>query len=190
MKQVILIGDSIRMGYQETVRQELKDEAVVWAPGPNGGNSRNVLENLVEWTVERKPDLIHINCGLHDLKTEFGEDHKAVSPEEYAENVEKILQILIRDTSAKVIWAQTTPVNESWHHERKGFDRFEADVIAYNALAKTKCDRVGVPIHTLYDVVIGAGRDGLLVQDGVHFTEEGSAILGRAVAETIRSNLN
>ena len=189
MKKVVLIGDSIRMGYEETVRKELKDEAEVWAPGPNGGNSRNVLENLEEWAVSRRPDLIHINCGLHDLKTEFGDEEQAVPPDEYAENVEQILQILVRDTSAKIIWAQTTPVNESWHHERKGFDRFEADVSTYNELAKTKCNRVGVHINNLYDVVMGAARDDLLVQDGVHFNEDGSNLLGAAVARVIRDHL-
>ena len=189
MKQVTLIGDSIRMGYEKTVRQELEGEAEVWAPGPNGGNSGNILAHLTEWAISRQPDLIHINCGLHDLKKEFGEERQAIPPEEYAKNVEEILQALLRDTNATVIWAQTTPVNEIWHHERKGFDRFEADVITYNELAKSICDRVGVHVNNLYDVVNEAGRDKILVPDGVHFSDEGSGILGRAVAETIRDHI-
>ena len=74
MKKVILIGDSIRMGYQPTVQQALLNQAHVWVPQENGGTSTNVLAHLDEWILSHRPDIVHLNCGLHDLKTEFAAD--------------------------------------------------------------------------------------------------------------------
>ena len=106
--------------------------------------------------------------------------------QEYRENVEQILRTIKENTQAKVIWAVTTPVNEKWHHERKGFDRFEADVDAYNREAIQIAGKLGVRINNLYEVIMKSGRDKLLTKDGVHFTEEGSELLGHAVAEAVR----
>ena len=44
-----------------------------------------------------------------------------------------------------------------------------------------------VEINDLYQVVVDHGVEKMLGPDGVHFTEEGSAILGRAVAAAIRA---
>ena len=189
MPLVILIGDSIRMGYQRVVQEELRAEAEVWGPTQNGGTSSNVLAHLDEWVISQNPDIVHLNCGLHDIKREFGVKDNNVPLKEYQENVEQILQTILEKTKAKVIWVMTTPVNERWHHERKGFDRFEADVEAYNQEATQIAQKPGVRINNLHAVVMEAGRDRLLQQDGVHFTEEGSALLGSAVAEAIRSCL-
>ena len=71
MPEVIPIGNSIRMGYQDAVQQELGDAAAVWEAEENGGNSRNVLTHRDEWVLSRKPDLVHINCGLYDLSKEL-----------------------------------------------------------------------------------------------------------------------
>ncbi|MFQ6044503.1 MAG: SGNH/GDSL hydrolase family protein, partial [Candidatus Poribacteria bacterium] len=107
--------------------------------------------------------------------------------QEYRENVEQILRTIKQKTRAEVIWATTTPVNEQWHHETKGFDRFEADVDAYNREATQIAPKLCVRINNLYEVVMKSGRDRLLTKDGVHFTEEGSVSLSRAVAEAVRS---
>ena len=72
MKRVVLIGDSIRMGYQATACRELEGLAEVWKPEQNGGTTQKVLENLDEWAIAQKPDIVHVNCGLHDLRKEFG----------------------------------------------------------------------------------------------------------------------
>jgi len=79
---------------------------------------------------------------------------------------------------------------ERWHHERKGFDRFEADVGAYNAAALEIARRLGVQVNDLFEVVMRSGRDELLQKDGVHFTEAGSKLLGEAVAAAIRGLLD
>ena len=186
---IILIGDSIRMGYQAAVAGELEGIAEIWGPEQNGGNSENVLNHLDEWALEREAAVIHVNCGLHDLRKDFGADRHAIEPEDYERNLRQILGRLKVEFGGQVVWATTTPVNEQWHHANKGFDRFEADVDEYNRIASGIAGELGVPIDDLFSVVVDAGRDRVLRDDGVHFTEEGSALLGKAVADFIRPYL-
>lgn len=190
MPQVVLIGDSIRMGYQKTVVAALEGMAEVWVPEVNGGDSRKVLEHVDEWAVQRRPRVVHVNCGLHDLKKDFGTGTAQVPLDEYRDNVRQILTRLQSATDATVIWASTTPVDEKLHHANKGFDRFEADVDAYNAAAAAICGELGVQIDDLFGVVERAGKGDLLTQDGVHFVEAGSRMLGEAVAGCIKGHLS
>ena len=193
MKNVILIGDSIRMGYQSFVKAECATSAQIWAPEENGGNSRNVLEHLDEWVLSRRPDLVHVNCGLHDIRREFGAG-PVVPLAEYRANVETILRRILEVTdahgaSSRLIWATMTPVDQQRHHETKGFDRFSADVLSYNRAAVAVCQELEVPVDDLFVVVTKAGPSRLLLPDGVHFSEEGYRILGRAVADVLRKSL-
>ena len=189
MQKVVLIGDSIRMGYQEVVRRALAGAAEIWSPEQNGGTTRNVLDHLEEWVIDQQPDVAHLNCGLHDVKKEFGAAETAIPLLPYEDNVRQILQRVQRETGAAVIWATTTPVNETWHHQNKGFDRFEADVEAYNQVAVRLAGELGVPVNDLFGLITRSGRDEYLTPDGVHFTDEGSALLGQAVAAFIRPYL-
>lgn len=189
MQQLILIGDSIRMGYQADVIRELANLADVWAPTQNGGNSANILQHLDEWIISRSPDVVHINCGLHDLRKDFDTGEPAISINQYESNLRALLKRILAETNCTVTWAMTTPVNEIWHHERKGFDRLEADVASYNAVACKVVDDLDIPINDLFRVITDAGRDNYLTPDGVHFTPEGSALLGKAVAEFVKPYL-
>ena len=191
MKSVILIGDSIRMGYQTYVERLLADFATVWGPEKNGETSQNILNNLEEWVISRDADIIHINAGLHDIKRQYGAMRGAadnlVPAETYRKNVDKIFGTIKKSKpDAKLIWATTTPVNYHWHHEQKGFDRYEEDVENYNLVALELARKHSVEINDLYRLVMRSGRDRLLVKDGVHFTEEGYKMIGKAVAECIR----
>jgi isoamyl acetate esterase len=188
-RQVILIGDSIRMGYQDTVKQELAGLADVWAPDSNGFDSRNVLAQLDDWVIARAPDVVHLNCGLHDIKRPFGAADCAVPIQEYEQNARRILERVTKETGARLLWASTTPVNQKWHHDRKNFDRFEADVTAYNRAAAHIASDLAIPLNDLYATITAVGRDLLLQQDGVHFTPEGCALLGRKVADFVRQYL-
>ena len=189
MKDVVLLGDSIRIGYEETVREQLSDRASVWAPEEATGSSDNLRSRLDEWVLPRHADLVHINAGLHDIKKPFNTGIAAVPPERYADNVHAILMRLKDETETALVWALTTPVNYEWHHRIKNADRFEEDVVAYNAAASTVCRELGVAVDDLFSLVSAAGRDELLLADGVHFKPEGYALLGEAVADCIRSVL-
>jgi lysophospholipase L1-like esterase len=189
MTTVVLIGDSIRMGYESAVRRELAGVAEVWTPEENGGTSANVLLHLDKWVVKRRPDIVHVNCGLHDLARSFGSGVPRVDLAQYANNVKAIAGRILAETGAALIWATTTPVNERRHRATKDFDRFEADVDAYNAAAIAVAGTLRVRVNDLYAEVMRSERDRLLLADGVHFSEEGYALLGRAVSDAIRAEM-
>lgn len=186
MKKVILIGDSIRMGYQPFVRQELADCANVWGPEENGGTSANVLAHLDEWAISRPAEIIHLNCGLHDLGGAFDAADPGALLSQYRANLEEIFGRILDETGARLIWAATTPVNERWQHKNWGFDQIQAEGLAYNTASVEIARRKDILVNDLYSVVMDAGRDTLLQEDGIHFTESGYRVLGRAVARVIR----
>ena len=180
--EVILIGDSIRLGYQPYVQVELEEFATVWGPEVNGGSSENVLNHLDEWVLSKNADVVHLNAGLHDLNKPVAGTVNTITLGQYRQNVETILKTILDRSDARLIWATTTPVREN----RQSF-RVEADVLAYNEAATEIATNLGVEINDLFQVVSEAGRDRLLLPgDDVHYTEEGSRILAKAVAGFIR----
>ncbi|MFC1736721.1 SGNH/GDSL hydrolase family protein [Candidatus Hydrogenedentota bacterium] len=188
MKRVVLIGDSIRGGYQETVRRELDGVADIWAPAENGGPSFNVLNHFEEWVIQRSPDVAHINCGLHDIK-KTGQDYQAPI-DQYERSVREILERALEATSETVIWATSTPVNEQLHNtSERAFIRLEQDLVAYNRVSCKIANELGIPVNDLYNTVVEFGQETLQKQDGVHFTPEGYVVLGKAVAKFIRKCL-
>ena len=186
MEEVILIGDSIRMGYQAFVQKELQGWAQVWGPEENGRTSENVLNHLKEWVLSKRAGIIHVNAGLHGLRRAMDATENAIPLEGYRHNVELVLRTILDETGARLIWATTTPVNSKLQRESKESYRLEADVAAYNEAATEVCERLGVEINDLFQVISESGRDRLLTEDGVHFTDEGYALLGKAVAGFIR----
>ncbi len=189
LKRIILVGDSIRMRYEGIVHSELEGVAEVWGPAENGEDSEKVLRHLDKWILSRNPDVVHINCGLHDLRRPVGSDRPSVPIENYRENVRTILERIQQNTLGLIVWATTTPVNELWHKQRKGFERWEGDVLLYNRVSVEVARSLQVEIDDLYSVVTEAGRDLYLNEDGVHFTPAGSHLLGKAVARCLRTHL-
>ena len=78
MKKIMLIGDSIRMGYDEYVKNALQGVAEVYYPGENCRFAEYVLRYAHEWKSELKlddsVDLVHWNAGLWDALELFGDD--------------------------------------------------------------------------------------------------------------------
>ncbi|MBN1808197.1 MAG: SGNH/GDSL hydrolase family protein [Planctomycetes bacterium] len=186
LRKVVLIGDSIRMGYQDMVRRELENVADVRGPEANCGDSSRILQHVDEWIIAPSPDVVHINCGLHDLRRDYDSELQRVPVELYASNLEALFQAVMSASRAQVVWAATTPVNEQWHRDKKDFERLESQVSAYNAAAAEVAGRFGIPVNDLFDVVTRVGRDTFLSPDGVHFTGPGYELLGEAVAGFIR----
>ncbi len=185
-QRVILVGDSIRCYYGPTVIARLAGAAEVISPETIGGDSRNVLAHLAR-VIDRQPDLVHLNCGLHDLKREFATPERTQVPlDEYTANLRAIFSRLRAETSAVLIWRTTTPVLYARHHAVKGFDRVEDDVVAFNDAALAVARAYDLVIHDLYAFVMQVGAERLLGPDGVHFTDEGSVLLGEHVADAIR----
>jgi lysophospholipase L1-like esterase len=184
---VLIIGDSISMqnGYFPGVVERLGERyAVVHNPG-NGSDSANVLAHVNAWLDATEPDIVHFNCGLHDLKLDRETGAHQQPPGIYEMNLREIVRRLKARPGLKIVFALTTPVNEERHRARKPFDRLESDVRLYNAMAVRIMKQEGIAVNDLYSVIMNAGRDDCLVADGVHMNEKGSALLAAAVASAI-----
>jgi len=68
LPRVLIIGDSISIGYTAGVQELLKGKAEVERIPGNGSSSGHGVANLSKWLGEAKWDVIHFNFGLHDVK--------------------------------------------------------------------------------------------------------------------------
>jgi lysophospholipase L1-like esterase len=183
MIRVTIIGDSIAMGYGPLVKDLLAGEVEVWQPEENAGTSANVLAHVEEWFLRRSADLIHFNCGLHDLAIDEGREDHRVEVDQYAANLAEILGRMRAGPAAKLVWATITPVIDAWHEATKGFRRQESDVRRYNTAALAVME--GVPANDLHRAIMEGGREQCICEDGVHMTEQGNRLLAEAVAGRI-----
>jgi acyl-CoA thioesterase-1 len=182
LPRVLLIGDSVSIGYILAVRDLLKGKANVHRIPTNGGPTINGLANLAKWLDTGKWDVIHFNWGLHDLK--FMDTGKQQVPlDDYGKNLRELVKQL-KATGAKLIWCATTPVPEG---DLKPM-RKNSDVIAYNAVAKKIMDEVGVAIDDLYAYALPKLKD-IQRPVNVHFSDDGSKVLAKQVVASIEAAL-
>lgn len=191
MKKVVLLGDSIRLGYESTVKKELAGLAEVWSPTDNGQHTLNLLLNFWSWVQQQQPDILHLNAGLWDVRNVLrGQPDNLVPLDQYRQNLQRLLQLAAQTTRARIIWATTTPVDiahNMQHHAATGHPgRTEGDVERYNAAALEITTQLGIPVNDLHALVLREGKANMLCPDGVHMTDAGYTLLGHAVAEKIR----
>ena len=189
MMNVVLIGDSIRMGYEPIVREALSGVATVWGPEVNGGDSANVGAHLDEWVISRDPDVVHLNCGLHDLRRWREREGNQVPIDDYRGNLGAIIDRIRSQSSARLVWATITPLNEAGQRKGGEFYRTAEDHRVYNEASLEVVTGKGLPVDDLCSVVEAAGAETLLTPDGVHYVPEGYDILGKTVADCIRPYL-
>src|SRR5258708_4290320 len=129
LPRVLLIGDSISIGYTVAVRKELEGRANVHRIPENGADTVNGLKKIDLWLGGSKWDAIHFNWGLHDLKV-TPDGGRQVPLATYESNLAALVARL-QKTGARLIWATTTPVPEGTHNP----PREAADAARYNAAA-------------------------------------------------------
>lgn len=183
---IVLVGDSIRMGYAPIAAEMLKDKANVISEKVNGGDSARILEHLNEWVIVHQPAVVHFNCGLHDLKESRKTKLPQVPIEDYEKNLREIVDRLQKETKARIVFATTTPIRDELHAKRGGdFDRREADVKRYNDVAIKVMKEKQVEIDDLHAVVDKAGIDKIQRNDGTHYSPAGSKVLAEAVVKCV-----
>jgi dienelactone hydrolase/lysophospholipase L1-like esterase len=191
LPRVLLLGDSIRMGYAPLVAKKLEGVAIVVHPEKeNGGDTTTTLQNLDKWLEAAKPHIVHWNNGLHDLKFDKAKKVHQVPLEDYKKNLGEIADRLLKAAPGHVVFAATTPIVDDRHAARKAnFDRFEKDVLAFNAAAKPVLLAKGIPVHDLHRIVVDGGVETMLGKDGTHYTPAANDRLANAVADCIRRQL-
>src|SRR5690606_35581145 len=78
-------------------------------PRENCANSFNLREHLREWAIDLQPDIVHFNAGIHDLGWMPDEVVPRFTTSAYARNLRIIVDRLRRHTTARLIFATTTP---------------------------------------------------------------------------------
>lgn len=186
LKKILLLGDSIRMGYQPYVAEILKNEAEIWGPSENCAYALYTASRLSAWLQESGiPDLIHWNNGLHDLGCNLRRGPVQFSVGDYLHNLEEIYKQL-NATGAKIIWATTTPVSKRpaqipfWSFSNE-------DINKYNLVASNFALTHNLEINDLYSLT--NGRDEYFSEDRIHFNEVGKQVLAQQVALMLRMNI-
>ena len=210
LPRVMLIGDSISIGYTLKTRELLKGLANVHRPRGNCGDTARGLANLDQMLGKEHWDVIHFNYGLHDLKYLDAkgayvppDKGKQVSPPElYRKQLRTITQRL-KATGAKVVFGTTTPVPPA------SLGRVAGDEKIYNHVAVEVMREEGVAVDDLcayvaehqkkfpphpaseYDPKHHAkALPGELQQPfNVHFTPEGYDRLAELVAASVKKEL-
>jgi acyl-CoA thioesterase-1 len=191
--RVLLIGDSISIGYTIPVRRQLRGKANVFRPPVNCQHTGYGLANLDAWLGTSRWDVIHFNWGIWDthmldakgalIRAESaakGPMHIRYTPEQYGQNLSKLVDRL-QATGARLIWASTTPVMS-----RSGA-RFE-DIAIRNAVAAKLMKARNIPIEDLYPYTLPHAKEWQK-SDKVHFNDEGNQHLADRVCESILREL-
>jgi lysophospholipase L1-like esterase len=193
LPKIVLVGDSIRLGYASHVATQLSGKAVVVSPKPNGGDSSNVLKHLDEWVIREQPAIVHFNCGIHDTKQSKETGTFQVSPEQYEANLRQIVSRLRNETKATVIFATTTPILDDRAGELRKTATYaltDAATKQYNDIARKVMTELKVPVNDLRRVLPDAATTAeLMTTDGVHFTAKGNEKLAAAVSERLLEHL-
>ncbi len=182
LPRVLLIGDSISIGYTVPVREMMKGKANVHRIPTNGGPTTTGLAGIEKWLGDGKWDVIHFNWGLHDLKSM--EDGKLqVPPADYDKNLRTLVKRL-KATGARLIWCNTTPVPDA----KMNPPRKNEDVIAYNAVAKKIMKENQIPTDDLYTHA-SAEISTIQLPANVHYNKDGYAYLAKQVVKSIEGEM-
>ena len=185
LPRVLLLGDSISIGYTLPTRARLAGKANVHRPAENCSDSGKGVRTIDKWLGAGKWDVIHFNFGLHDVKY-LDEKGALVSPEkgkqvasvaEYEKNLRALVASL-KKTGAKLIFATTTPVPAG------SAGRVEHSEIPYNVAAIRVMKENGVAVDDLHAFVV-ARQDKIQLPKNVHFTNDGSEQLADTVVASI-----
>lgn len=187
LPRVLLMGDSIALGYAAAVRERLSGRAAVHVIPENGGGTVSAIDNLDRWLEPGGWDVIHFNWGLHDLSdSNASQPGRRLRPDtdigDYANNLEQIVRRL-KKTGASLIWATTTPVPAG---DRR---RVPGGAVAYNAAAVEIMKIHGVAVNDLHGHAMTRLEEFQKPQN-VHFHDRGYEYLGLKVADAIGQALD
>lgn len=174
LPRVLMIGDSISVGYFAEVERQLVGKAYVGRLS----TSRCVGDPLLLAEVAlvlggTSFDVIHFNNGLHGVGP--------VSEMEYAEFLPQLIEHIRRlAPRARSVWASSTPCRVKGTADK--FDPKNENVQERNRISAGVMAAQGIPINDLY--AVGADHPEYFV-DAVRYNADGKAAQGAVVAKAI-----
>ncbi len=180
--KIMLLGDSIRLGYQDRVKEKLGDAFEVYAPEDNCRFVRYAMFCLPDYLRDcPDPVLIHFNNGLWDTQHRFAGQGPFTAPLRYIEDLEKMAGLL-KAVTPRVIYATTTPVNP------KNPEQSNDTIAHFNALAVPAMRDMGLEINDLH-AVISQDIPRYICDDLTHLTEAGKEACACQVVQSIKNLL-
>jgi len=188
VRNVLIIGDSISIGYTPFAEKALAPGIVVSHNRGNGGSTIRGVDSLEVWLNHREWDMIVFNFGLHDLvykdeqkKYDVVNGKISVSLDDYRKNLETIVAKL-KETTAKLLFVTTTVVPEN------SPGRKVEDPAKYNEVAISVMKKNGIQVVDLYTTsqIIHPQNSK---PGNVHYTDNGYEMLAAPLIEAIRTSL-
>lgn len=185
MKKILLVGDSIRLGYDKFVKMAFEGVAEVVSPKENCRFSAYHIRYTRPWleetdSLKNVPDVIHFNVGLWDcLHMPDGMVHTDVA--QYKKNLERVVNLYkILVPSAKLIFALSTPVFDN------PTKRLNCEIEQYNAAAIEVMQKHGIEVNDLYTLLKDAPES--YHSDQTHYyTSQGSRVITEKVVSVIEN---
>jgi hypothetical protein len=197
LPQVLIIGDSISMGYTPVLQGMLYGKVDITRPPNSGGGwincegTKRGVEMIDEWLALGDFDVIHFNFGLHDLKhvqPDSGRNSNDPSHpqqsnlKQYDENL-RLIVAKLKATGAKLIFATTTPYPDN----PGGPLRRANQPLKYNKVALKIMKENGIDVNDLHGFTLPR-MDELLLPNNVHFRPEANLELAKKVAKSIKGS--
>ena len=187
MKKVLLLGDSIRMGYDDYVKEELKECEVFYEPEDNGRFITYEIWMFNNLNSRFGPfDVVHFNAGYWDMNREGPNGEPETPLEDYKHNLQRLIR-LIRATKAIPVFATTIPIydNPIKDGDYEPTNYRNAWVLEYNQAALEVMEEEGVKVNDLYSLLLKEKRY-CKCYDSLHLTEEGYQKCAKQVAQVVR----
>lgn len=200
--RVLILGDSISIGYTSYVQKMMENEAVVMRPTgtPNPKTKKARAENCAGTTkginhIDRwleidggNWDVIHFNFGLHDLKrvkpggknSNDPNDSRQAELDVYEKQFQEITDKL-KATGATLIFATTTPYPAGVQPHRD-----PQDAERYNDVAKKIVIAHGGSINDLYAFALPKLKE-IQQPMNVHFSAKGSQAFAEQVVKHLKA---
>jgi acyl-CoA thioesterase-1 len=199
LPNVLILGDSISIGYTPFVKEMLAGKANVYRPTLENGEPENCegttkgVQNIERWLTitgvgnsGSQWDIIHFNFGLHDIKhVDLATGENSNNPKDplqadlnqYKKNMEIIVEKL-KSSGARLIFGTTTPYPDNV----EGVLRDPGMPLKYNRAAIKIMNRQSIAINDLYNFMLPRMND-LQLPKNVHFKPEGyKELAGKVVA--------
>ena len=193
--KILIVGDSISLGYTPYVREDLQGIAQVYHNRGNAQHTGTGLDSIETWIGTKDWDIIQFNWGLWDLcyrhpdsKTQGNRDkvHGTITYEleDYGKNLDSIVQWMKAKSDAKLIFVTTTYVPE----DEAG--RYQEDAIRYNQLAKRIMEENGVVINDIYEASRRIHRHYGKDSGDVHYLPEGYQALAKEITDFLKGEMS
>lgn len=185
LPRVLIVGDSISIGYTPLVRKLLKGKANVHRVTTNCRWSAYGDEHIADWVGDSKWDVIHFNFGLWDWYG-WRQDEKA-TPQSYAASLSSIVSKL-KKSNATLIFGTTTPPCIAAEKSAKIVVTNE-HASEFAAAAAAVMKEQGVQSNDLHSVIGDERAKYQRGENDVHYNDEGRKLLAKQVAKAIEQAL-